>query len=42
MPNALIGMIPLKELARNATHVVLEVTAIAIADLLKEYDILFL
>jgi hypothetical protein len=36
MPNAWIGMIELKELARKATQVVLEVTAMAMADLLKE------
>ena len=36
MPNAWIGMIELKELARNATQVVLEVTAMAMADLLNE------
>lgn len=35
MPNALIGIMSLKALAKNAAHVVLDVTAIATALLLK-------
>lgn len=35
MPNALIGLISDRALARNAIAVVLEVTAMALKDLLK-------
>jgi hypothetical protein len=42
MPNALIGIIPLKPFAKNATHVVVDVTPIARADFLKANAILFL
>ena len=35
IPKALIGMRGLKALAKNATEVVLDVTAIALDDLLK-------
>lgn len=42
IPNDLIGSRGLKMLAKNATDVVLEVMAIALAELLKAYAILFL
>lgn len=41
MPKALIGMMGLKTLARNATHVVLDVTNIALAARLIVYAILY-
>ena len=37
IPNALIGLTSESELARKATAVVLEVTAMALKDLLKAY-----
>ena len=40
IPKALIGMIGLKALAKKATEVVLEVTAIALTALFHAYDIL--
>ena len=40
IPKALIGIIGLKALAKKATDVVLEVTAIALTDLLQAYAIL--
>jgi len=40
IPKALIGMIELKMLAKNATAVVLDVTDIALTPLLKAYAIL--
>lgn len=42
IPKDLIGSKGLKILAKNATDVVLEVMAIALAELLKAYAILFL
>jgi len=42
IPKDLIGSKGLKMLAKNATDVVLEVMAIALAELLKAYAILFL